>query len=121
MIAKPLFPHLSEGSIMYRYKAIEYFNSSKKIFTIANMYDGEKKKSVTVGFLFTDVEEVSQKLKTDNLLKEFGLEGNPMFEFIFYSDGDKELKTYILAIGVAVLIIKAREVELIKEDIYYMG
>lgn len=121
MIAKPLFPHLSEGSIMYRYKTIEYFNSSKKVFTTVNMYDEEKRESIAEGFLFTGVEEVSQKLKTDNLLREFGLDGSPMFEFIFCSDNDKELKTYILAIGVAVLIIKAKEVELITGDIYYMG
>ncbi|PJJ67478.1 hypothetical protein [Chryseobacterium geocarposphaerae] len=121
MIAKPLFPHLSEGSIMYRYKAIEYFNSSKKVFTTVNMYDEEKRKSIVAGFLFTGVEEVSQKLKTENMLREFGLENNPMFEFIFCSNIDKELKTYILAIGVAVLIIKAKKVELITEGIYYMG
>lgn len=121
MIAKPLFPHLSEGSMMYRYKAIEYFHSSKKVFTTVNMYDKEKGESIAAGFLFTGVEEVSQKLKTDNILGEFGLEGNPMFEFIFCSDNDKELKTYILAIGVALLIIKAKKVELITEDIYHMG
>ena len=121
MIAKPLFPFLSEGTMMYRHKAIEYFHSSKKIFTIANIYDEEKKESIAAGFLFTGVEEVSQKLKTDKLLKEFGLEGNPMFEFIFCLENDVELKTYILAIGVTVLIIKAKEIELITEDIYYMG
>ncbi|NIF06609.1 hypothetical protein F3J23_14260 [Chryseobacterium sp. Tr-659] len=121
MKARPLFPFLSEGTIMYKHKAIEYYHASKKIFTIANMYDEEKKESIAAGFLFTGVEEVSQKLKTNILLKELGLEDNPMFEYVFYLDSDDELKTYILAIDATVLVIKAKEVELITEDIYYMG
>lgn len=121
MIVKPLFPYLSEGSIMHRHKAIEYYHASKKVFTIANMYNEDKKESVAAGFLFAGVEEISQKLKTESLLREFGLEDNPMFEFVFYLDNNKELKTYILAIGVTILIIKAKEVELVTEGIYYMG
>ncbi|UKB82365.1 hypothetical protein LF887_15275 [Chryseobacterium sp. MEBOG06] len=121
MKAIPVFPFLSEGTVMYRHKSIEYYHSSKKVFTIACIYDKEKEESVAAGFLFTGVEEVSQKLKTDKLLREFGLEDHPMFEFLFCLEDGKELKTYILAIGVMVLIIRAKDVELITEDIRYMA
>ncbi|BAP32471.1 metallophosphoesterase [Chryseobacterium sp. StRB126] len=122
MKAQPVFPFLTEGSRMHRNKTVEYYHSSKKAFTALSVYDTNQKRAVEVGFLFYQVEELSQRLKTDLLYDELGLEhDNPMFECLYYIKHREGIQTFILSMGDNVAIIKARSVDLITEDVYAVG
>lgn len=122
MKAQAVFPFLTEGYEMYRNKTIEYYHASKKAFTALNVYDTAQEKSVEVGVLFYEVEELSQKLKTDLLYDEFEMEyENGMLECLYYIENTEGTKTFILSLGDNVAIIKAKSAELITEGVYAVG
>lgn len=122
MKAQPVFPFLTEGSCLHRHKTVEFYHASKKAFTALSIYDMNQKMTVQVGFLFHQVEALSQRLKTNLLYDEFGMEhDHPMFECLYYFKHEEGLQTFILSIGDNVAIIKAKSVELITEEVYAVG
>jgi len=122
MKAQAVFPFLTEGYEMYRNKTIEYYHASKKAFTVLHVYDTNQEKTVEVGILFHQVEELSQKLMTEFLYDEFGMEYDQgMLECLYYIEHIEGAQTFILSLGDNVAIIKAKSVELITEGVYAVG
>lgn len=90
MKSQAVFPFLTEGYEMYRNKTIEYYHSSKKAFTVLNVYDKDQEKSVVVGILFYEVKELSQKVKTSFLYDEFGIRSDDgMLECLYSIDNEE--------------------------------
>ncbi|MDO3423353.1 hypothetical protein QWT87_00535 [Chryseobacterium sp. APV1] len=122
MKAQAVFPFLTEGYEMYRNKTIEYYHSSKKAFTVLNVYDKDQEKSVVVGILFYEVKELSQKVKTGFLYDEFGIRSDDgMLECLYSIENEEGTQTFLLNLGDNVAIIKAKSVELVTEDVYAVG
>jgi len=122
MKAEAVFPFLTEESKMYRSKTVEYYHVSKKALTILDVYDKNQEKSLVLGIIFHDVKKLNQKLKTQLLYDEFGIDqDDPMFECLYSIRNEKNTQTFLLSLGDNVAIIKAESVELVTEGVYAVG
>ncbi|PWN64201.1 hypothetical protein [Chryseobacterium viscerum] len=117
----PVFPFLQEGTQMYKGKSLEYYPTSKKAFSIAKIYNTKVEKTINAGFLFIDVQEICQKYKCESLENELNCDKDDLLlsSYIHSIDNTSEIKTYILDFGENIVLIKAKDVQFIEEDIYF--
>lgn len=109
-----------------RSKDIEYYQSSKKAFFKASLLTHQKEdgrwESITGGFLFNDVHEIGQKainkLTAQQLNIDFENFGGLYFVYAITATLNNDIKTYLIYMGDNVLIVKAKNVEIMLENIY---
>lgn len=109
---KPVYDFLTNSTIPDM--GIEYFSKSKKAFSIAWLLNQEEKKSEAYGFLFDQVESISQKPKTEKISRNLGIENMGLLNFIYYKQHSDDKKIFVLNSEYNYIVVIAKKVELIR-------
>jgi hypothetical protein len=124
MTITPLFTE--QKNQLSKSKDIEYYQSSKKVFFEARLRTHQKEdgrwESVTGGFLFNGVEEIYQKAINTLTAQELNIDFED-FTGLYYvysitATLSNDIKTYLVYMGDNTFIVKAKDVEIVLENIY---
>ena len=85
----------------------------KKALSIAHLMDHKKNSQETIGFLFSNIQSISQKLKNEQVAEELGCEiGLP--NFLYSGKLDEDYNKYVFHSENTFIIVEAKKVELIE-------
>ncbi|SNR15997.1 hypothetical protein [Tenacibaculum jejuense] len=113
MILEPVFKYLS-NTLISDNTGLEYNPNSKKALCIAWLKDHKVNENKSFGFLFSDVEIISQKVKNKMNANLLGCTDMGMLHFLYYLNLEDERKRYVFHSEENFIVINAKSVELIE-------
>ena len=112
----PTYPHLTNSLIID--KGLEYFQASNKALSIVHLMNHTKNSHETIGFLFSDIQSISQKLKNEQIANDLGVENIGLLHCIYECQLSNGYMRYIINFDYSFMIVEAKKVELIEGLMY---